>query len=144
MATFERLAASRLGGLKVAKVTIGKLIDTGKILATKTGKDIADFVEYMSQLADITIRNLQQGLTYRENFACQTLNVNLREGVPQVINADKGRPTEVRVIRFYNTSYALSSWVWYFDGNGRCTVKATFTGTPTATTDINLDVLILY
>lgn len=129
----------------MAKITISRIFETSRALATKAGAELSDVVQFVADLAEQTLRNLRNGLTYTDNFDCQSKPVYLRNGVATPVSVSGLKAvSEVRVRRFLDTRYALSSWIWYVDQNGRLTVTAGFSGSPDANYEVPLEILILF
>lgn len=127
----------------MAQVTLSRIFEASKTLATKAGAELEDFINYSAQLAEVVLRNLRNGLTYTDNFDCVVKKISLRHGVATAVDVGKKRPTEARVRFVYDSSYALDKPLqYYFDASGKFTVKATFT--PVPTTEIPIDLLILF
>lgn len=111
----------------MAKISISRIFETSRALATKSGQELSDVVQFLADLAEQTLRALRNGLTYGDNFDCEPKFVQLRSGVATVISVTAAKPVkEVRVRRFLDTRYPLASWIWYVDQAGALTVQAVF------------------
>lgn len=129
----------------MAKISISRIFETSRALATKSGQELSDVVGFVADLGEQSLRALRNGLTYADNFDCEPKQVALRTGVATVISVIGQKPVrEVRVRRFFDTRYALDSWIWYVSGTGELTVKATFTSTPDANYEVPLEILIYF
>ena len=126
----------------MAKITISRIFETSKILATEPGQILQDFINYMSQLAEQTLRNLRNGLTFADNFDCLISTVSLKDGVEQVINTSGRQPTGIIPLRVVSTAYGSAGLVWYIDETGATKVSVTFTNSPP--TAQNVVLLILF
>lgn len=124
-------------------ISIAKLVEVSKYLATKSGAELQEFIEYMGGLSEQVIRALKGGLTFRDNFDCEVLEVALTSGTPQIVGNKKNtvKPSGVIPQRVISSQYALDSFLWYLDGQNKLTVKATFTGSPTDKVTVSLVVL---
>jgi hypothetical protein len=124
-------------------ISIAKLVEVSKFLATKSGTELREFVEYMGGMSEQVIRALKNGLTFRDNFDAEVLEVELTSGTAQIVGNKKVtvKPSGVLVQRVISSLYALDSFLWYLDGQNKLTVKATFTGSPTDKVTVSLIVL---
>jgi hypothetical protein len=126
----------------MAKITIQRIFETTKALATEAGQSLQDFINFNAQFAEITLRALRNGLTYADNMDCEIRSVSLTHNVNQLISV-KRRPTEVRVRRVFDPAFALSAPLqWGFAAGGDVFLKAVFT--PAPTTPITVEIIILY
>lgn len=117
------------------KITITKLLETSKYLATEAGKQLADMIVQLAEFMDQGVRALRNGLTIRDNFDAQIKSISLKDSTATTIAIAK-TVTGVIVTRTLSTTYSLASFLWYYDSNSRLTVKATFTPTPPDAVDL--------
>ncbi len=124
-------------------ISIAKLVEVSKFLATESGQQLREFIEYMGGMSEQVLRALKGGLTFRDNFDCETLEVELTSGVPQIVGNKKNtvKPTGVLAQRVISSTYLLDAFGWYLDGQNKLTVVATFTGAPTDKVAVSLVVL---
>lgn len=125
----------------MAKITISRLFETSKLLATDVGQKIQDFVVYMTDFAEQTIRNLKNGLTFKDNFNCQISTYSLSHNVEQTINTSGNSPVGMIPIRVGSSSIGWDSFAWYVSESGDIKIKAGFTGAPVTKTDLTLVIL---
>jgi hypothetical protein len=125
----------------MAKITISRIFETSKILATEPGQILQDFINYMSQLAEQTLRNLRNGLTFTDNFDCLVSTVALSDGVDQVVNTSGRQPSGILPLRVVSTAYGADSFAWYIDETGATHVTMTFTNSPTKAQNVVLLIL---
>mgnify|MGYP006933461297 CR=1 FL=1 len=59
------------------KLSIARVLETSKYLATDAGKQLEEFVTFVSDLSEQMIRSLRNGLTLRDNFDCQVVDVTI-------------------------------------------------------------------
>jgi len=123
------------------KITITRLLETSKALATEAGKQLADPITYLSELAEQTVRSLRNGLTFSDNFDATIATVALKHNTAALVAASKS-VTGIIPTRTFSSRYPLDSFTWYVDEANRVTVKAGFVGSPAAA--INVSLLILY
>lgn len=124
----------------MSKVTISRIFETSKTLATKSGQELSEFVVYMAQFAEQALRALRQGLTFSENFAAQQINVALTHNVEQIINIQK-QPVGIIPIRTISASTAVESFIWYINDQTQTVVKANFVGAPATSQTVAIVVL---
>lgn len=129
----------------MSKITISRIFETSRALATKSGQELADVIQFLAELAEQTLRNLRNGLTYGDNFDCEPKTVALRTGVATVVSVAGTKPVkEVRIRRFLDTRYPLATWIWYIAPSGSLTVQATFSSSPAANYEVPLEILIYF
>lgn len=101
------------------KITISRLFETTKTLSTKAGREVKDFVEYMAQLSELTVRALRNGLTFRDNFSAEILSVTLQHGVALQLNNKKLSPEGIIVQRVLAAGRSLQGELkWFLDEGG--------------------------
>lgn len=122
------------------KLTITRVFETAKILATETGQQISDMVNYLAEFVDQVVRALRNGLTFADNFDCQIKTVSLTHDVAQIVSSDR-KVTGMIPIRCVRQDLMLSEFGWYYDDNGRLTVKASFDADPGNAVDVQLVML---
>lgn len=127
----------------MAKITIQRIFETTKALATEAGQSLQDFINFSAQFSEITIRALRNGLNYADNFDCEITNLSLTQTTPLIIASRSKRPTEIRIRRILTQGVKLSApLAWGFTASGRIYLEATFTPAPTQPIDV--EVIILY
>lgn len=122
------------------KLTITRVFETAKILATETGQQISDMVNYLAEFVDQVVRALRNGLTFADNFDCQIKTVSLTHDVAQIVSSDR-KVTGMIPIRCIRQDLMLAEFGWYYDDNGRLTVKASFDADPGNAVDVQLVML---
>jgi hypothetical protein len=125
------------------KITLTRLLETSKILATDLGKQVPEFFNYLSEFVEQTIRSLRKGLTFQDNFDCEVKTVRLQHNTPQVIQSEKPA-TGIIPIRLVSQSHSLLSFSWYFDQQGRLTIKANFDPDPGQGIGLDIAIVILF
>lgn len=130
----------------MAKITVSRIFELSKYLATKSGQELKDALVYMSEFAEVSLRNLRNGLTFADNFDCELKTVTLRTNAETKISlAVRKRAVDVRIRRVVdNTYYIIESFGWKFNTDGDIVVKAVFVGSPASTLDITCELLILF
>lgn len=112
------------------KLTITRLLETSKFLATEVGQAIPSFFDYMAEFVEQVTRSLRRGLTFTDNFDCEVKTVSLAHNAEQVVSATK---TVVGVVplRVISKTSGISSLVWYYSDQGSLVLKASFSDAPT-------------
>lgn len=122
----------------MAKLSINRLIDASKYLATEAGEQLQEFITYVASFSEQIIRNLNNGLTIRDNFNAKVVTVELENATEQIVNTDNKIPTGVLVMRVISTTYRIDSFGWYLNGENRLVVTAGFTGSPSGKVNVSL------
>ncbi len=122
------------------KITITRLLDTAKFLATEVGQAIPGFFEYMAEFVEQTTRALRSGLTFADNFDCQVKTVSLKHDTIQVVSATKA-VTGIIPVRVVSKTNSIASFGWWYSDNGELTVKMAYTITTTDPLDVVLVIL---
>jgi hypothetical protein len=117
------------------KITLTRLLESSKYLATEVGKQVPEMINQLADFMDQGVRSLRNGLTFRDNFDCETKPISLKNDTATVVTISK-QVTGVIVTRTLSTTYSLASFLWYYDGNSKLTLKATFTPVPTDAVDL--------
>jgi hypothetical protein len=126
----------------VAKITISRLFETSKILTTKSGQELQEFISYVADFAEQTLRNLKNGLTFADNVNCQISTYGLQHNVDQSINTAGKTPLGIIPLRVISSTTGIDTFGWYVADNGAIRIKAGFTGAPAG--NIDLTVVILF
>jgi hypothetical protein len=128
----------------MAKVTISRIFEVSKYIGTEAGQELRDALQYISEFAEVTVRNLRRGLNYIDNFDVVQKTVRLREDRETVILVnDSRRVKEVQIRQIVDDEYfVLTAFGWKYNNAGQVVVKAKFDGTPSADRDVDIVVLI--
>lgn len=122
------------------KLTITRVLETSKHLATEVGKQIPDFLEYMAEFVNQSVAALRNGLTFRDNFDCQIKTVSLFHNTPQLVSAV--RPVDgVIPIRVVKQGVMLRDFGWWYDDNNRLTFEVSFDTDPGKAIDVLVIIL---
>lgn len=103
----------------MAKLSLNQLLETSKFLATKSGQELTDFINYVSDLASQTISALRNGLTFADNMNCKIVTIQMAAGVGQLVNTDGKKPNGV-------LNLSGGSVEWIVGSDGKLTVTAYF------------------
>ena len=127
----------------MTQIKVSRLIEVGKILTTKAGQDLADFVQYVADLAEQVVRALRNGLTFSDNMDATFKTVSLVSGTTAAVNVGTRRPVGIWPVQVVSTAHGWDSFHWYIDGSGQAQVVMTFTSTP-GSTPLSVVLLIVY
>lgn len=126
----------------MAKLSISRLLEVSKLLATDAGKQLEELLTFTNDVADQVLRALRNGLTFQDNFNCKISTASMKHEVETEVSTDSKRPVGVIPIRVLSTAIGIDKLTWYINNQGRLTVKVSFT---TATTDVvDVQFLILF
>lgn len=125
------------------KVTLTRLLETSKYIATEAGQQLADMITLLADFMDQGVRSLRNGLTFRDNFDAETKKLTLKDGVATTVAITK-TVTGAIVTRTLSSTYSLATFAWYYDSNSKLTVKATFLPTPATTQAVDLEAIFLF
>jgi hypothetical protein len=114
----------------MTQIKVSRLVEVGKILATKVGQEIPDFVQYVADLAEQVVRALRNGLSFTDNMDATFKTVSLVSGLTAAVNVGARRPVGIWPVQVVSTAHGWESFHWYIDGSGQAQVVMTFTGTP--------------
>ncbi len=107
------------------KFSIPRIFDTSRILGSKIGSEIKEFLEYFTQLQDQVVRLSQNNVTLEDNLKILKKRITVRDGmdVYEVTGLPFGSPTTVIV---GSSSGSLDNPIlfnWRYDGRqGRISV----------------------
>ncbi len=124
------------------KITLSRVFETSKALATRSGQELQDFINFVAEMSEQSLRALRNGLTFEDNVRCLTLTVSCLHNTAQLINTGGKLPRRVILTRVYSTVNALDSFLWYVDNLNRLTIRCGFTGAPAE--QISVDLLVFY
>ena len=123
------------------KMNISRLLETSKFASTDAGQQLADFIQYVADLAENVIRALQNQLTFQDNFNAKVSTISLKHNVEQVVNTDFKRPMGILPLQAISTTTGVDSLIWYVNNSGQTVVKVGLVGSPTAAVDVTLAIL---
>lgn len=123
----------------MAKYNITRLLETTPLLATQAGEQLKGAITYLSELAENASRCLRNGLSFRDNFACDIKTYSLKHDVATTISATQ-TVTGVIPIRVISQE-SLDTFAWYYDSQNRLTVRVKFGGAPADSQNVTLVLL---
>ena len=125
------------------KVSLSRLLETSKFLATEVGKQIPDFIQYVADLGENVIRALQNNLTFSDNFKCKTSTLSLKHNVPQPVNTDGKQVFGLIPMRAISTTTGVESFILYVNASGETVIQVAFVGAPTVVVDLVVVILFV-
>jgi hypothetical protein len=130
----------------MAKITVSRIFELSKYLATKSGQELKDALGYMSDFAEVTLRNLRNGLTFADNFDCEVRRITVKTNLESTISiASRKRASSVQVRRVISDQYYIvEKFGWKYNSEGDIVVTIVFSGSPAATLDIAVEILVLF
>lgn len=125
------------------KLTIGKLLESSRYLATEVGQQIPDFFVFMSDLTDQVVRALRNGLTFQDNFDAEIRTTSVTHNTAQVVVPRKPGAAVQGIIplRLVSQTHGIDSFAWYYDPQGRLTIRVGITSAPANPIQITLAIL---
>ena len=122
----------------MAKITISRVFESSKAIATEAGKQLTEFITYCTDVSEQTLRALRNGLTFQDNVNCLVPDVSVKHNVPQVINTNGKAPWGVLVAK---AAMPITSFYWKLVDNGSTQVTIQFLGTPVTEQAVTLIIL---
>jgi hypothetical protein len=126
------------------KITLSRVFETSKALASKAGQDLTDFIDFMAQMSEQVLRALRNNLTFEDNMRCITQRVNVKNGELQIINIGNRSPNKIMLTRVYSSIHAVDSFLWFINNSNQLVVRCGFTDNPNTDNRIDIDLLIFY
>lgn len=121
----------------MARLTLGRIFESSKALATEAGKQLTDFINDFADLREQVIRALRNGLTFKDNFNCIVSTVSLKHNTPQIINTNGLQPIGVVVLRTSKQIYTCTIG-WEINDKSELSVLPTITGAGSTAIDVVL------
>ncbi len=128
----------------MAKITLSRIYELSRYLATKAGQELEGPLTYLSEFAELTLRNLRNGLTFADNLDCETKQVIVRHNTEATVSVSaRKRATRIYVDRAIDqTYYVVEGFGWKFNSSGEIVIKITFAGPPASSVDIPVQLVI--
>lgn len=126
----------------MSKITISRLVEVTKALATEAGQQLSDFISQTAALHEQVLRALRNGLTLRNNFNADIKTLELTHNTAQAIATDGGEIEGVIPLRVVSTTTGIDALSWYINNDQQLEVKVNFIGSPAD--PITCKILILY
>lgn len=128
----------------MAKITIARLLETSKLLATEAGQQLSELITYMSDLSEQVLRTLNNNVTIRDNLSAKIATVSLKQNTEQVLNTDGKYPIWVAPARVVSNTYGVENFHWYINSANDVIVRIAFTGGPPSSTAYDVVLVIFY
>ena len=128
----------------MAKITIARLLETSKLLATEAGQQLSELVTYMSDLSEQVLRTLNNNVTIKDNLSAKISQVSLKQNTEQVLNTDGKYPVWVAPARVVSNVYGIENFHWYINSANDVIVRVGFTGSPPANIAHDVVLVIFY
>lgn len=120
------------------KITVARLLETGKLLATKSGQELADLINYVNDTTAEFARVLRGGLSYADNFNCIVRTYSIKHNTEQIIFTDNKIPFGIQVQKVVSTTTGVDSFIWFNGNDNQTRVKIGLIGAPTEVVDVVL------
>ncbi len=128
----------------MAKITIARLLETSKLLATEAGQQLSELITYMSDLSEQVLRTLNNAVTIRDNLDAKIVTVSLKQNTDQVVNTDGKYPVWIAPARVVSNVYGIENFHWYINSANDVVVRAGFTASPGSNTPFDVVLVIFY
>lgn len=115
----------------MARLSVTRLLDTAKLLATTAGSQLTDLIEYTNNTFSEVIRALRNGLTFRDNFDAFEREFSLKHDTEGPVFTNSRTPRGIFVMQVVSGMYA-GQVAWRIDERAQVLVKPTFSPTPAA------------
>ncbi len=125
----------------MAKLSVTRLLETSRMLATEAGKQLVELIEYVNSTSSEIIRSLRNGLTFQDNFDALVSTVEVKDDIDTAINTNQRTPSMI-IIGRNQSGLKVDSFGWSVDTSGVVTIKVKFL--PTATSVQRLTLLIIF
>lgn len=123
------------------KLGLGRLFETSKILNTKAGAELADWITFLADFTERVVRALDGNLTLADNLNGKLQTVSLTSGAEQSVNIDGKTALAIWPVRVVSATSGVDAFLWYVNAKGETVVKVTFTGSPTTALTVSLAIL---
>lgn len=117
------------------KLTITRILETARALTTDAGQQLSDFITYMAEFVDQTVRALRNGLTFSDNFDCQVRTVSLLHDTAQIVSSTR-KVTGIIPTRAVEMNLMIAEFGWWYNDAGNLVVKASFDSDPGKAIDV--------
>lgn len=129
------------------RFSVTRLFDLSAVLGTKSGKDLKELIEYLSQLADQLLRLAQNNITLDDNLKLQRKTVVVKDNTTEYELF--GVPTGAPALVLLNTSDSPLdnpiAFNWKYDGRqGKVKVYLKPTRALGAGQVANVEIILFY
>lgn len=108
----------------MSKVTLGRIFDVSRYITTDAGKQLKDALAFISDFAELTLRNLRNGLTFVDNVDCVVKTISMITNAEEIIEVPGSkRVTQVMVRRILDDQYYVyNGFGWRYTKSGQLAV----------------------
>jgi hypothetical protein len=125
------------------KIRLSSVFELSKYLATKSGKELEEALQYISELSQQLIDGLTNKLSDEDNTNCETRDIQFISGQVTNLSPGKSRIKEIRVRKVVDdTYYVIDKLGWNYAPNGQVNLYISLDGSPTGVKTAN--VIIYY
>lgn len=111
----------------MARLTIARVFEASKILATEAGQQIRELVTYSSEAFEQIVRALRNNLTFEDNFRCRVVTVSLTDAVFSDVFTGGGVATGVVPLQVQSQVVGVKDFTWFVTEAGQLRVRVGFT-----------------
>jgi hypothetical protein len=127
----------------MAKLSLSRLLDATKLLATEAGKELQDLITFVNDVTDQFARALRNNLNFQDNFSAKVSTIELSQNEYQVVSTDGKKPVGIFPIKVSNGSAtSIDTFTWYIDNQGKTLIKVKFD--PAITSTVGVTIVILF
>jgi hypothetical protein len=125
----------------MTKVTKNRTYDAAAEFKKPEGQALKGFIDDQITGDELTFRILRNGISFGDNVNCVVKDLDLLDGVAQVIGIDK--PVDMMLVgRVLSREFGLSQPLhWYYNDRNQLEVVAHFSGTPTVAVKVRAVIL---
>ncbi len=112
----------------MTKLSIQRVFETSKLLATDSGKELQELIGYVAEFAEQTLRILRNGVGVADQLDAQLVNAIVVSGEETEISTNKV-PIGIFPIRIQEEGTKNGEFGWYLNDQGRVITNLVVTGT---------------
>ena len=120
------------------KLNIPRIFEKSKLLTTEVGQQISDFVDFMTDFSEQTVRAFRNQLTIADNMDAIISEIGVAHEVETIVYTGGKIPMGVQVLKVSNKDYAVSAFRWYVDDSNQTRIWVSMTPAPTVNVTVKL------
>lgn len=120
------------------KLNIPRIFEKSRVLSSEAGKQITEFVDFMSDFVEQTTRALRNQLTIADNMDAIVSEVTVSHQTETVIYTNNKVPMGIHVIKVSHKDYAVDAFRWYVDENNQTKIWVRYTSLPSVSVNVKL------
>ena len=120
------------------KLNIPRIFEKSKLLTTEVGQQITDFVDFMTDFSEQTVRAFRNQLTIADNMDAIISEISVAHEVETTVYTGGKIPMGVQVLKVSNKDYAVSAFRWYVDDSNQTKIWVSMTPAPTINVTVKL------